>query len=118
MAGANQYKADDFVRAIPGTGGIISAIAKKVGCDWHTAKKYITEHPTIKRIYDNECEGVLDLAEVKLIEQVRDGQSWAIKYMLSTKGKDRGYTERQEITGKDGDSVVVKVIKGVSIDDL
>lgn len=90
------FTTNQFIAAIPGTGGIITAIARKVGCDWHTAKKYIEQHPTVKLAYSAECEGVLDLAEAKLIEQVNGGEGWAIKYLLSTKGKSRGYVERLE----------------------
>lgn len=102
MAGANQYKAKQFIDAIPGTGGIISLIAKKVGCDWYTAKKYVTQFPTIARAYEDECEAVTDLAEGKVIEAIRRNDGQMIRYYLSTKGKGRGYTERHEVTGKDG----------------
>ena len=43
MAGSNQFTAKQFIKAIPGTGGIISALADKVGCGWHTAKRYIKD---------------------------------------------------------------------------
>ena len=33
----NSYTAQTFIDAIPGTGGIVSAIARKVGCEWNTA---------------------------------------------------------------------------------
>lgn len=91
------FKADDVIEAIKGTGGIISSVAKKMGCAWHTAKKYIDEHPTVKLAYDAECEGILDLAEVKLIGAINDNDLAAIKFYLMTKGKRRGYTERQEV---------------------
>ena len=94
---SDHYSAEQFIRAIPGTGGIISAIARKVNCDWHTAKKYVTEYATVKKVYDAEKEGILDLAEAKLIEAIRDGDMPAIKFYLTTKGKDRGYVERQQV---------------------
>ena len=97
MANRNQYKAEQFINAIKGSGGIVSTIAKRVGCDWNTAKKYVDTMPTIKAAYDAECESVLDLAEVKLIENIEDGDMGAIKYMLSTKGKKRGYVEKQQV---------------------
>jgi hypothetical protein len=100
--GNGLYTAEQFIKAIPGTGGIIGKIADRVGCDWHTAKKYIFKHPTITQAYTNEKERIKDTAETKLIEQIEDGQMWAIKYYLSTQGKDRGYVERQEVTGSDG----------------
>lgn len=62
MANKDQFTAKDFIEAIPGTGGIVSTIAKAVGCEWHTAKKYIDNYPTVKQAYDDECEKNLDIA--------------------------------------------------------
>ncbi len=96
------YTARQFIDAIPGSGGVISTIAARVGCTWDTAKKYIETYPTIKRAHQNEREAILDMGETSLFKAVRDGHSWAVRYMLSTIGKPRGYSERQEVehTGK------------------
>lgn len=110
MAGSNQYKAGEFIAAIPGTGGIISTIARRVGCDWHTAKKYIDTYPTVNRAYEDEREKVTDLAESVLVQNIKLAykkqedtkepvDSSDVKWYLSRKGKDRGYTERREIAG-------------------
>ncbi len=99
------YTAQQFLEAIPGTGGIVTAIAKKVGCDWSTAKKYIGAHPTVQAAYNDECESVLDLAEAKTIQLIQAGDAQMIRYYLSTKGKRRGYVERQELAGADGGPV-------------
>jgi hypothetical protein len=96
MTNQQQFTAKQFIDVIPGTGGIISTIAKRAGCEWHTAKKYIDNHPTIHRAWLDEKELVLDVAESSLITLVKDGDFPAIKYYLSTQGKHRGYTERQE----------------------
>lgn len=93
---AGQYKAEDFIEAIPGTGGIISSIAKKVGCTWNTAQKFIKEHPTVKQAYDDECEGMLDLSETVILSSIKSGDSGDAKWYLSRKGKERGYAERIE----------------------
>ena len=58
------YKAQQFIDAIPGTGGVISLLAHNVGCKWHTAKKYIDAHPTIKRAWEAECNKVTDKAAI------------------------------------------------------
>lgn len=118
MANKNQFTAKQFIEAIPGTGGIITAIAKKVGCNWHTAKKYIDTYPTIQQAYRDECEGMLDIAEIALMKAIKDGESWAVRYMLSTRGKGRGYTERHELTGADGGPVVLSYTGNVSPDEL
>jgi hypothetical protein len=96
------FTAEQFIAAIPGTGGIVTAIARKVGCTWHTAKKYVDEHPTVASAYQDECESILDLAEAKVISAIKGGDSQMIRYYLSTKGKRRGYSERHEITGAEG----------------
>ena len=96
MPNRPQFTAAQFIDAIPGTGGIITAIAKRVGCSWNTAHRYIDRHPSVRAAYDAECESVLDLAEAKTIEAIRDGDGTMIRYYLSTKGKDRGYVQRQE----------------------
>ena len=96
VAGAEQFKAQQFIDAIPSTGGIVTAIARKVGCAWNTAKKYIDTYPTVQRAYQDECESILDLAEAKVISAIKGGDSQMIRYYLSTKGKRRGYSEKVE----------------------
>ena len=63
----NGFGAQVFIDNMPGTGGIVATLARRVGCDWHTAKKYIDEYPTVRQAYDDECENVADLAESVVI---------------------------------------------------
>jgi len=116
--GKELYTAKQFIDAIPGTGGIVSTIADRVGCKWHTARKYIEEYPTVKDVYNEEIERVIDLAEGVLIQNIqiaakqakagRDVDTSDVKWFLSRKAKSRGYVERQEVTGADGGAVLVK----------
>jgi hypothetical protein len=113
MAGGNgRYKAQDFIDAIPGTGGIVSVIAKRVGCAWHTAKKYIVEYATVTEAYQDECEAITDLAETTVIKSIKDGDTQTAKWYLTMKGRNRGYamTQRQELTGTDGGPLVVRYV--------
>ena len=104
------YTATVFIEAIPGSGGIISTIAKRVGCAWHTAKKYITEYATVQAAYQDECEAITDMAESVLLKAIRDGDISAAKWYLSKKGIGRGFGDRQEldIRTDDGLTVVIK----------
>lgn len=101
----NHYTAAQFLAAIPGSGGIVSTIARRVGCTWHTARKYIDLYTTVKKSYDDECESVIDMAEGVLLKGIKDGDTADAKWYLARKGKQRGYAERQEITGADGEAV-------------
>ena len=95
--GNGRYLAADFIEAIPGSGGIITTIARRVGCSWHTAQKYIRQYATVQAAYDDECEGVTDLAESVVIKAIRDDDVASAKWWLTKKGKDRGFVERQEV---------------------
>ena len=118
---ANSYKAADFIAVIPGTGGIISTIAKRVGCVWNTAKAYIEKHPSVKRAYDDECERVLDLAETVIIDSITKSDTQTAKWYLMMRGRGRGYaqTTRSEVTGKDGKPIqLTQVIEGIPKDAI
>ena len=106
----SKYTAQEFVDAIGGTGGIVSAIARKVGCDWNTAKKYIDTMPTVRAAYDAECEAMLDLAESTVLKNIKDGDTQDAKWYLTKKGKRRGYGDSMEVTGEGGGPVTFRVI--------
>ena len=113
----DQYRAQQFIEAIPKSAGIITTIAARVGCAWHTAKKYIVALPTVQAAYNDECERILDHAETKLIQAIDSGDTSMIRYYLSTKGKRRGYTERTEITGAEGGPVLITSVEFVGLDN-
>ena len=108
----SRYTAQDFIDAIPGTGGIISAIARKVGCDWKTADSWVHDFPTVRRVYDAECEAMLDLAESTVLKNIKDGDTADAKWYLTKKGKRRGYGDAVELTGAEGGPVVIKLTWG------
>ena len=60
-------------------------------------------------------ESMLDMAEGALYSNVQEGREASIFFLLKTKGKDRGYVEREEkrITG----TLDVKQITGMTIED-
>lgn len=84
-----QYTAAQFIAAIPGSGGIIATIAERVGCAWHTAKKYIELYPTVAQAYQDECEAITDVCESVLIDSIRGGNTQDAKWWLSKRRKDR-----------------------------
>ena len=90
---------DIVLEAIKGSDGIVSAIASKLGVDWHVASRHIIEYDETMTANRNEEERMLDAAEEALYKAVRAGEPWAIKWVLATKGKERGYFEQNEHTG-------------------
>ena len=97
MANKKRFTTEQFLKAIPQTGGVIASIAKEVGCERHTASKYINDNAKIQQAYIDETETTLDLAEHGLHKLIQQGDFQAIKFYLSTKGKGRGYREARDV---------------------
>ena len=96
------------VEALTNTKGAVYLAANALGCSHTAIYDYINKYPdiaTLKEFFDEE---VSDIAVLKLRDAVLHSEPWAIKYHLSTKGKNRGYVERQEVTGADGGAIVVE----------
>jgi len=98
--GKELYSTTQFIEAIKGSGGIVTTIAHRVGCTWHTAKKYIDTHPTVAKAYLDEQESILDMAEGVVFKNIRDGDTQDAKWYLSKKGKHRGYGEAIQHEGE------------------
>ena len=73
-------------------------IAKRLQSARSTAAIWIESHEETKQAYIDEIDSAVDLAEMGLLECLKDKQGWAIKLMLLTKGAKRGYIEKQEHT--------------------
>ena len=110
MGAPKKYKQADVLKAIKGSGSIVSTVAKRLDCTWDTAKTYINAWPETQQAFRDEEETVLDMAESKLYEAIQNDDIQAAKWLLSTKGKRRGFSERHEITGADAEPIRIEVI--------
>lgn len=117
---AKRYSADQMIEAIRDSRGNLSTAADRLECTRQTVYNYAKDLKTVQQAIDEERERMKDHVESKLYELIDERHPTAIIFYLKTQGKDRGYVERQqhEVTGKDGGAVTVKVLKGVSVDDL
>jgi len=98
---SNNFKKEEILNAIKDSGSIVSTIAKRLGVSWHTAKSYIESHEETKKAYEDEKEIILDSAEDVLFDSIIKGKDiQSSKWLLSTKGKSRGYSEKYEIESK------------------
>jgi len=94
--GRERYSAKDVSAALVEARGVKAAAARHLGCSRNTIERYITLYPTVREAYELARAELIDLAESKLVEQLEAGEWPAVKYTLSTLGKDRGYVERSE----------------------
>lgn len=92
--------------------GVVTSACKKVGVGRTTFYDWLkTDQEFAKQV--NDIQNIaLDYAESQLHKQIGEGSTSATIFYLKTKGKSRGYVERQEITGIDGTKLFeVEVIK-------
>ena len=94
MAKINKTK---FKKAMEGSGGILANIARKLNVTRQAVSQFVQKHEDIRDLLAQEDENINDLAEAKLVTKLNEGDMTAIKFRLTTKGKNRGYVERQEI---------------------
>jgi IS30 family transposase len=114
MARGPTHNAQTVIDAIQKTGGIKSRIAKALGVSRQTVDNYLNRWPTVRTAYNAEVARIGDLAEDRMIAKIDAGFWPAIQFYLKTKCKNRGYVERQELTGADGESLDVKLNWGDS----
>ena len=109
-------KIDTVLEAITDSGGIVSTVAKKLGVSWGTARKYIQSWPETVQAFEDETEKILDMAESVLYSSIREGSSQDAKWILATKGKRRGFSEKHEIqhSGELDSTVRIEVVSADS----
>lgn len=102
--------------------GIVSMACDNCDIDRKTYYNYYNEDAEFKALADDVQEIAIDFVESKLFQKINglqmgkvvDGETivyekepsdTAIIFYLKTKAKHRGYVERQEVTGKDGNAL-------------
>jgi hypothetical protein len=77
--------------------GVVTTACKSVGIGRTTHYMWLDEDPQYKRDVESISDIAVDFAESSLHKQIKDGNPTSTIFFLKTKGKKRGYVERQEI---------------------
>jgi len=77
--------------------GIVSKACQIVGLNRITFYRYYNDDEEFKEAVDNMQDYVLDFAESKLLENIKDKKETSIIFYLKTKGRKRGYIEKQDV---------------------
>lgn len=107
---------EDILKELEKRNGIVSIACKAIGLARSTFYKWLNDDPEFKAAVDDIQEVALDFVESKLMEkingvQVKKGETeegedvvydlppsdTAIIFYLKTRGKKRGYIERNEL---------------------
>jgi hypothetical protein len=77
--------------------GIVSTACEKAGISRQTHYNWLKDDPEYKEAVRAIEERTIDFAESHLHALIKDKNPAATIFFLKTKGKNRGYVERQEI---------------------
>lgn len=77
--------------------GIVTTACKTVGISRETHYRWLREDEAYKESVDSIADLTLDFVESQLHRQIQNGEVTSTIFYLKTKGKKRGFIEKQEI---------------------
>jgi hypothetical protein len=98
-----------MIEALEKSLGVVTTACKTVGISRQTHYEWYREDEAYKAEVDSIADIALDFAESQLHKQIQNGEVSSTIFYLKTKGKKRGYVERQELTGEDGKPIVIGI---------
>lgn len=89
--------------------GNVTAAARELGYSRTQVYKKINANERLQEVLTEAREELVDIAETALRKELLAGNMTAIIFTLKTLGKQRGYVERQEVTGADGGALEIVI---------
>ncbi len=117
----DRYSPEEVIAMIRACKGVVTQVAKRLKCTPRTIDNYVARYPEVEEALDDERRGFVDLAELQLFKMVQDGEWEAVKFVLKTVGRHRGYIEREgqrdrdSATGGAGTTHTVPIIREVIV---
>jgi hypothetical protein len=90
--------------------GVVTSACKSVGVGRTTHYLWMDTDPEYKAAVEELSGVAIDFAESQLHKQIKEGNSTATIFFLKTKGKKRGYVERQELDVSSGKLFQIEVL--------
>lgn len=87
-----------MIEALEKNLGIVTKACRETNCSRSAHYRWMEEDPDYKEAVDNISDVVLDFAETSLYKQIKAGKETATIFFLKTKGRHRGYIEKQQLS--------------------
>tara|TARA_R100000664_G_C2758520_1_gene147447 strand:+ start:3545 stop:3916 length:372 start_codon:yes stop_codon:yes gene_type:complete len=109
MQNKTEHAKKRMLKALEVSYGVVSHALKAAKVGRTTFYDWLKSDAEFKQKVE-ECESIaLDMAESQLYTQIESGNTVATIFYLKTKGKKRGYVERQELAGVEDQPVTFRV---------
>ena len=103
------YTEDEIIEAIVQANGLIMVAARNLHLTKDAIYKRAKNSQRVRDAIRLAREELIDLAESALRLSILKGEPWAVSLALKTIGKERGYVERVENSGLDGQAIIHRV---------
>jgi len=118
MNKSEQLKKESLLKALEKSLGIVSTACESAGISRTTYYKYYNKDKGFKQLVDSIGDIALDCAESQLFELIKEKNVTAIIFYLKTKGKKRGYIEKQETSHNSNNITGIRLISdGETVED-
>ena len=98
-----------LIKALEQSLGVVTTACKNVDVARSTFYDWYNADEVFKKEVDGIGDIAIDFAESQLHKQIQDGNSTSTIFYLKCKGKRRGYVERTEIVGVEGEPTAFKI---------
>lgn len=105
-----------MIQALEKSLGVVTSACRSVGISRETHYKWLRTDESYKDAVEDIENVALDFAETQLHQQIMNGNPTSTIFYLKTKGKKRGYVERQEIQHDGGEGLRIEIIDGNNTD--
>ena len=96
----------EFIEAFQKSLALVASTCRKVGISTVTFYNWYNEDSNFAEKIDEIRELAKDAVESKIYKKIDEGDTTMLIFYAKTKMKDRGYVERQEVTGADGKNLI------------
>lgn len=108
MSRETEHRPAFVAAALLQSAGIVAHAAEMLHVTPQTVRRYIREYPECREAVTEAREMNCDLAETKLLQNIKEGKEASVFFYLKTMGKSRGFIEGREISGPGGRPVEVE----------
>lgn len=99
---STSIKKRDMLNALEKALGVVTTASEVANINPSTHYDWLKKDSRYAKKVEEVGERGIDFAETSLLRQIREGNTTATIFYLKTKGKKRGWVERQELTGAEG----------------
>lgn len=100
-----EQKKKAVIAALESSLGVVTSACKKAGVGRTQFYNWMKEDAEFAREVEDIENIAFDFVESQLYKQIRDNNITATIFWLKTKGRNRGYSERHEISGPGGEPI-------------